>query len=167
MLEPVLVLNANFEPINICNLRRAMGLILTEKAILVLNGRGEIKTASTSYPKPSVIRLGKMIHRPRPQVSLTRKEVFRRDNYRCQYCGKHSLDLTIDHVFPRHLGGMHTWTNVVAACASCNHRKGGRTLKEANMYLLRRPIEPPQSAQYIFGRHIKHNSEWEQFLIGW
>ncbi len=167
MLEPVLVLNANFEPINICNLRRAMGLILTDKATLVLNGRGEIKTARRSYPKPSVIRLDKMIHRPRPQVSLTRKEVFRRDNYRCQYCGKYSLDLTIDHIFPRHLGGMHTWTNVVAACASCNHRKGGRTLKEANMHLLRNPIEPPGSAQYIFGRHIKQNSEWEQFLVGW
>ena len=167
MFEPVLVLNANFEPINICNMRRAMGLILTEKATLILDGRGEIHTACNSYPKPSVIRLGRMIQRPRPHVRLTRREVFRRDNYRCQYCGKQTLDLTIDHVFPRHLGGLQIWTNVVAACSVCNHRKGGRTLKDANMKLLRRPIEPPQSAQYIFGRHIKQNSEWEQFLVGW
>ena len=167
MLEPVLVLNANFEPINICNIRRAMGLILTEKATLILNGRGVIHTANCELVKPSVIRLQNMIHRPRPQVRLRRKEVFRRDNYRCQYCGKYTLDLTIDHIYPRHLGGLHIWTNIVAACSSCNHLKGGRTLKTANMKLLKLPLEPPHSAQYIFGRHLKDNSDWEQFLSGW
>jgi len=167
MEAPVLVLNANFEPINVCDMRRAVGLLLTEKASLVVNGRGEIKTIHHSFPRPSVIRLQKMINRPRARLKLTRREVFRRDNYTCQYCGKKTTDLTIDHVTPRHTGGKHVWTNVVAACPSCNHRKGGRLLGEANMHLLRPPAEPPTNANYLFGRHLSENMEWETFLIGW
>lgn len=166
-MNPVLVLNANFEPINVCDLRRAIGLLLTEKASLVLNGRGEIHTANATYPLPSVIRLQTMVHRPRVHVRLSRREVFRRDNYTCQYCGKSSTTLTIDHVIPRHLGGEHTWTNVVTACSTCNHRKGGRTLAEANMRLLRPPQEPPSSAWYVFGHHLTQYAEWEPFLTGW
>ena len=167
MLAPVLVLNANFEPVNVCDTRRAIGLILAEKASLVVNGRGEIKTVGNSFPRPSVIRLQKMVNRPRPVLKLSRREVFRRDNFTCQYCGKKTSDLTIDHVIPRHMGGKHVWANVVAACGACNHRKGGRLLDEANMRLLRPPSEPPSSAQYIFGRHLNDNSEWEMFLSGW
>lgn len=167
MQAPVLVLNANFEPINICDMRRAVGLIMAEKASLVENGRGEIKTVSASFPRPSVIRLQKMINRPRPQMKLTRREVFRRDNYTCQFCGKKTADLTIDHVIPRHLGGKHVWRNVVAACPACNHRKGGRLLEEVNMRLLRQPSEPPTSAQYVFGRHLDQYQEWEVYLTGW
>ncbi len=167
MQEPVLVLNANFEPIHVCDTRRAIGLIMADKASMVMNGRGEIKTVSRIVPRPSVIRLEKMISRPRPRLKLTRREVFRRDNYTCQYCGRHSMDLTIDHVVPRHLGGQHIWTNVVAACSSCNHRKGGRRLDEANMHLLHQPKEPPTSASYVFGRQMLDNVEWQPFLEGW
>jgi len=167
MQEPVLVLNANFEPINVCDMRRAVGLLLAEKASLVVDGRGEIHTIRASFPRPSVIRLQNMINRPRPHLKLTRREVFRRDNYTCQYCGKHTPDLTIDHVVPRHMGGQHMWTNVVAACPVCNHRKGGRLLEEANIRLLHTPTEPPTSARYIFGRHLDENAEWEEFLSGW
>ncbi|MDP2975140.1 MAG: HNH endonuclease [Anaerolineales bacterium] len=167
MQTPVLVLNVTFEPINICNTRRAIGLILTGKAAMVLNGRGYIHTVSELIPRPSVIRLEHMIHRPRLKVKLTRREVFRRDNYTCQYCGRHSSDLTVDHVLPKHLEGEHVWTNVVAACPSCNHRKGGRRLEEAHMSLLHRPIEPSASAFYIFGRHLNENGEWEPFITGW
>jgi 5-methylcytosine-specific restriction endonuclease McrA len=163
----VLVLNANYEPINVCDTRRAIGLILGEKASLVLNGRGEIRTVSASFPLPSIIRLEQMVAHPRPRIKLTRREVFRRDQYACQYCGKHSPVLTIDHVTPRHLGGKHIWTNVVAACPFCNHRKGGRTLDEANMHLLRQPQEPPRSARYVFERHLAENAEWEPFISGW
>ncbi|MBE0697743.1 MAG: HNH endonuclease [Anaerolineaceae bacterium] len=167
MQAAVLVLNANFEPVNVCDTRRAILLLLADKASLVLNGRGEIKTINHSFPRPSVIRLQKMVSRPRQQLKLTRREVFRRDNYTCQYCGKKTSDLTIDHVIPRHMGGRHIWNNVVAACPVCNHRKGGRKLTESNMRLFRQPGEPPSSAQYIFGRHISENSEWEIFLTGW
>jgi 5-methylcytosine-specific restriction endonuclease McrA len=163
----VLVLNANFEPINICNVRRAIGLIIADKASLVLNGRGEIKTVNAAYPIPSIIRLEKMVTHPRPQIRLTRREIFHRDNYTCQYCGRKTTDLTIDHVLPRHLGGKHIWTNVVAACPHCNHRKGGRTAEEASMRLLHLPKEPPSSVHYIFGRHLTENLEWEPFITGW
>jgi 5-methylcytosine-specific restriction endonuclease McrA len=70
-------------------------------------------------------------------------------------------------VIPRHMGGKHIWTNVVAACSACNHRKGGRRPDEIHMHPLRPPAEPPSSANYIFGRHLPENSEWETFLSGW
>ena len=91
---------------------------------------------------------------------------FRR-TYTCQYCGKHTKNLTIDHIYPKHLGGPHTWENVVAACPSCNHRKGGRTLKESGMKLLSVPKAPPSSAEYIFGGHLIQCQEWKPFLAGW
>ena len=163
----VLVLNANFEPINVCNSRRAIGLMLAGKATLIANGRGVIQTVSSTYPRPSVIRLEHMIQRPRPHVKLTRREVFRRDNYTCQYCGRKVPNLTIDHVMPRHLGGMHTWTNVITACSTCNHQKGGRRLEESHMSLLTRPFEPPASVHYIFGRHLPDNIEWLPYIEGW
>jgi 5-methylcytosine-specific restriction endonuclease McrA len=167
MQEPVLVLNANFEPINVCSMRRAIGLILAEKAAMVVNGRGHIHTINQLLPRPSVIRLEHMIHRPHPRVKLTRREVFRRDNYTCQYCGRHDTPLTVDHILPKHLGGQHIWTNVVAACPGCNHRKGGRRLEEVHMNLLHVPKEPPASAMYLYGRHLGENGEWEPYITGW
>lgn len=167
MQEAVLVLNANFEPIHICNLQRAMGLILSHKATLVLDGRGIVRTINRNFPRPSVIRLEKMISRPRPRIKLTRREILRRDNYTCQYCGKHTPDLTVDHVIPRHLGGPHIWANLVAACPTCNHHKGGQRLDKVGMRLLRLPKEPPATARYIFGRNPLENAEWEPFLAGW
>jgi len=167
MFEPVLVLNANFEPIHVCNTRRAIGLVLNGKASLVLNGRGEIQTVSQSFPRPSIIRLDRMIKRPRLSVHLTKREVLRRDDYTCQYCGKRASSLTIDHVIPRRLGGRHTWDNLVAACPACNHRKGGRTIEQVQMRLLRLPAEPPRTARYLFARHIKDNQEWIPYVEGW
>lgn len=167
MQVPVLVLNANFEPINVCTTRRAITLILDGKASLVMNGRGEIKTVSRTFPCPSVIRLVNMIKRPRPRVKLTKREIMRRDGYACQYCGQRAPVMTIDHVLPRHMGGHYTWENLVTACPSCNHKKGGRTLEQAHMRLLRPPTEPPVSAVYIFGRHLSENQEWLPFIQGW
>ena len=167
MNEPVLVLNANFEPLNVCNTRRAIMLVLSGKANLVMNGRGYIHTVSQAFPRPSIIRLSHMVKRPRPHVHLTKREILRRDNYTCQYCGRKTPHLTIDHVIPKHLGGTHTWDNLVAACPSCNHRKGGKTLQQAHMTLLRLPKEPPSSAKYRFARHLSTNQEWIPFVDGW
>jgi len=167
MFEPVLVLNANFEPINVCSTRRAMGLILNGKASLVMNSRGYIRTVYRYYPKPSIIRLDKMIRRPRLSVHLTKREILRRDEYTCQYCGQRVSYLTIDHVVPRRLGGLHSWENLVAACPPCNHHKGGRTIEQAQMRLLRPPQEPPSSALYLFSRHLVENQDWLPFIEGW
>jgi 5-methylcytosine-specific restriction endonuclease McrA len=167
MYEPVLVLNANFEPLNICTTRRAINLIFVGKASLVLNGRGVIRTVSAEYPRPSIIRLYQMIKRPRAYVRLTKREILRRDDYTCQYCGIRTPHLTIDHVIPRRLGGTHTWENVVAACPSCNHRKGGRTLEQVQMNLLSPPCTPPSSARYHFASHMQETEEGLPFVDGW
>ena len=167
MYEAVLVLNANFEPIHVCSSHRAINLILSEKAHLVLNGRGEIRTVTNVFPIPSIIRLEKMIKRPHPSVRLTKREILRRDNYTCQYCGTSGIHLTLDHVLPRRLGGNHSWENLVAACPSCNHRKGGRTLEQSGMHLLHHPSLPPASAKYFFARHLIENNDWWPFVEGW
>jgi 5-methylcytosine-specific restriction endonuclease McrA len=167
MFAPVLVLNANFEPLNVCSTRRALSLVLGGKATLVLNGRGEIRTVSSLFPRPSIIRLEQMVKRPRPKVRLTKREILRRDEYTCQYCGQRTPTLTVDHVIPRHLGGKHSWGNLVAACPNCNHRKGGRTPEQAGMRLRCPPQEPPASIAYLFSRHLRENQDWEPFIDGW
>jgi 5-methylcytosine-specific restriction endonuclease McrA len=165
--EPVLVLNGNFEPVNVCNTKRAMGLILTGKATVVENGRGFIRTVSRTYERPSVIRLGYMVRRPRPRVRLCKREILRRDGYRCQYCGQRTNRLTIDHVIPRHRGGEYRWENLVAACPECNRLKGGRSPAETSLKLQRRPFEPRPTAEYIFGRYAHNYDEWSNYLAGW
>jgi 5-methylcytosine-specific restriction endonuclease McrA len=121
----VLVLNQNYERLNVCNARRALVLVDGGKAEVLEHAFGDLRTPSRIIPRPSVIRLVYMIKRPRPRVRLTRREVFMRDQYTCQYCGLKTRDLTLDHVIPRHRGGAHTWENLVSACRSCNHRNGG------------------------------------------
>lgn len=167
MEKLVLVLNSNFEPLNVCDYQRAVGLMLTEKATLILNGRGWIKTCREAFPFPSIIRLSHMVQPPRKTVPLSRREIFRRDHYTCQYCGKTGATLTLDHVIPKHMGGAHIWSNLVTACSGCNHHKGGRTLQEAQMSLVHRPAEPSRSAMYIFARYLPENEEWMHYLEGW
>ncbi len=164
---PVLVLNTNYEPLNVSSVRRAMGLVLHDKAELVLNGRGVVRTPSDAFPCPSIIRLGRMVQRPRPRVKLTKREVFRRDEHTCQYCGKRTHQLTIDHVMPRRYGGGHSWGNVVAACAPCNRRKGGKVPSKARMHLRRIPFEPRPTASYRFGNYTAAHSNWQPFIDGW
>lgn len=167
MEAPVLVLNANYEPLNVCSTKRAIGLMMMGKATMLENGRGVIHTPSVTFPRPSVVRLSYMVHRPRARVKLTKREIFRRDDYTCQYCGKRTTNLTIDHVQPRHRGGGHSWENLVASCPACNRRKGGRTPAEADMALRKQPVEPSASAEYMFGPMLKHCGEWETYLKGW
>jgi 5-methylcytosine-specific restriction endonuclease McrA len=121
--RPVLVLNQTYEPLNICRVRRALVLIHEGKAEMLENGAGFIRSASDLFPIPSVIKLAYMVKRPRPKRKLTRFEVFNRDQYTCQYCGKPTRQLTIDHVIPRYRGGKQTWENMVSACIPCNRRK--------------------------------------------
>ncbi|MFN2118667.1 MAG: HNH endonuclease [Candidatus Promineifilaceae bacterium] len=165
--HPVLILNVNFEPLHVCNTKRALALVFSGKAEIILNGRGVIHSASAEFEIPSVIRLSYMIKRPRPRLSLSKREILRRDEFTCQYCGRKMRHLTIDHVIPRHKGGPHTWKNLVAACSACNRRKGGKSPSEANMQLRRQPFEPKATAVNIFGRHLPQNQEWLQFIEGW
>lgn len=160
----VLVLNLDFQPLNVCNVRRAIVLLSKEKAEVLEKNHAIIVSARDRFEAPSVIRLAYHIKRPRPVVKLTRKEVLLRDDHACQYCGKRAHDLTIDHVVPRHRGGQHAWENVAAACKSCNHRKGGKTLHEAHMRLIRVPFRPPSTPQYLFSSYLRTELGWHKFL---
>lgn len=160
---PVLVLNQNYQPLNLCTARRAILLLDVGKAELLENGRGEIHTPYRAIPLPSVIRLVYMIRRPILQRRLSRKEVFLRDSYTCMYCGRETKQLTLDHVMPRYRGGTHTWENVVSACMSCNHRKAGHTPQEAGMRLLR-DARPPRVNPYSLFIHKPIQDGWRKFI---
>jgi len=162
---PVLVLNQNYEPLNICRVRRAVVLIYSGKAEMLENGTGFIHSSSQTFSIPSVIRLPYMVKRPRPKRKLTRAEIFNRDHYTCQYCGRETRQLTLDHVVPRYRGGEHTWENVVSACTSCNRRKAGRTPKEAGMKLINHPSPPHNNPSFYVPYHYeKARQEWQKYL---
>jgi 5-methylcytosine-specific restriction endonuclease McrA len=164
----VLVLNQNYEPLNVCNARRAFVLLDRGKAEVLEHKDGSVVlTPSRPLTVPSVIRLVYLIRRPRPQRKLTRKELFQRDNYTCQYCGRVTRDLTIDHVLPRFRGGPHTWDNLVSACKPCNHRKAARTPEEARMRLRKAPGVPATSGYYVVAQHIQSRFEWHKFIPEW
>jgi 5-methylcytosine-specific restriction endonuclease McrA len=105
-----------------------------------------------------------LVKRPRYQKKLSRSEVFSRDHYTCQYCGRQTKELTLDHVVPRRRGGTHAWDNVVSACIPCNRRKGGRTPEEARMKLLRQPRAPRNDGFYIPYHLLTNHSEWQKYL---
>lgn len=166
MNKAVLVLNQNYEPLNICSQRRALVLVLCGKAEILEEGPHGMATTRAVFPAPSVIRLRHFIRRPRPRVKLTRREIFIRDDYTCQYCGHRGHELTIDHVIPRSRGGLHVWENVVSACRPCNHRKGGKSIAEARMDLRMQPHEPRAGTYYAIERRldIALREDWCKFL---
>ena len=162
---PVLVLNQNYEPLNICRVRRAVVLLYLGRAEMLEDGTGFIHTAALDFPVPSVIRLDRMIKRPWRQRKLTRLEVFHRDQYTCQYCGRETRQLTLDHVIPRYRGGQHTWENVVSACIPCNRRKAGRTPSEASMKLIRPPSPPHGKLPFhIPYQYLQTQNGWQKYL---
>lgn len=162
--RPVLVINQSYEPLNLCQVRRAIVLLLQGKADMLENGLGFIHSANDVFPIPSVIKLAYMIRRPRPERKLSRLGVFHRDHHTCQYCGKESGQLTIDHVIPRYQGGQHTWENMVSACVPCNRHKAGRTPQQARMKLARRPSQPHSNIPFYIPHHLKSLSEWQKYL---
>ena len=133
------------------------------KAEIIINGRGHIRTISLLVQVPSVIRLVYMVRRPLVRRRLSRRAIFYRDGFRCQYCGKESKNMTLDHIMPRSRGGPHVWENVVSACIPCNHRKAGLTPKEANMRMLKKPTAPRPNPYYMF-HHRSILEEWRQFM---
>jgi 5-methylcytosine-specific restriction endonuclease McrA len=141
-LHQVLVLNASYEPLNVTTVRRASVLVFKGKAELIEELDRRLHSASDTYPWPHVIRLVQYVRVPRAvQRKISRRALFARDGWRCVYCGNGGR-LTLDHVVPRSRGGQSVWENVVTACATCNHRKGNRTLEEARMELRVLPRAP-------------------------
>ncbi|MBI2860695.1 MAG: HNH endonuclease [Chloroflexi bacterium] len=162
---PVLVLNQNYEPLMVCRARRAVVLIFQGKAEMLEDGVGLVHSATSSFPLPSVIRLGRQVKRPRQKKRLTRLEVFNRDHHTCQYCGRQSHQLSLDHIIPRYRGGPHTWENVVSACIPCNRKKAGRTPQEANMLLITRPVAPTGNGMNISRFCLEDRDKWQKYLF--
>ena len=161
--SPVLVLNQNYQPLNICTARRAMILMWRGKAEIIVEGDFQLHSSSNDYPMPSVVRLIYMVKKPLVNRRLSRQALFYRDNFTCQYCGKSTKNLTIDHIIPRSKGGKHKWDNVVSACVSCNHQKAEKLLEDCKMQLISIPTEPKPNPYYMF-YHRKLEDEWMPFI---
>jgi 5-methylcytosine-specific restriction endonuclease McrA len=163
-LSKVLVINASYEPLNICSWRRAVILILKGKAEQIEHGS---KPIGDDFLIPTVIRLRSYVKIPYKEISLSRRNLMHRDNYLCQYCGANRHDLTIDHIIPRSRGGSDTWDNVVAACLACNVKKGNRTPKEANMPLHVTPRRPANQVSFEISKHANATELcWQKYVIG-
>jgi 5-methylcytosine-specific restriction endonuclease McrA len=190
--EKVLVLNRLYTAVRVISARRAFVMLFKQAAevIAIENGRyanydfdswveiaqlqrqfephaySWVRTARIEIAVPKIIRLLAYDRLPKQQVKLNRRNIYARDNNRCQYCGKHfkTRELTIDHVVPRVQGGEHTWRNLVCACVSCNTRKGGRTPREAHMRLVRPPIEPRRNPAITLRLGSATYHSWRAFL---
>lgn len=152
--QRVLVLNASYEPLQFISVRRAIVLLLQDKAELVEAAEQRLRARGISFEVPLVIRLVRYIRIPRRmRLPCSRRSILMRDRETCQYCGAQPgrAHLTVDHVIPRSRGGETTWENVVTACRDCNHRKGGRTPEEAGMTLLTIPRQPQYVAFALLG----------------
>lgn len=160
----VLVLNASYEPLNICNWKRAVVLIFKGKAEQVEHNG---KVIYPNFHIPSVIRLRNYVKIPYKEIPLTRRNLMYRDHYKCQYCGAKTIALTIDHVIPSSRGGTDSWENVVACCQRCNVKKSNRTPKEANMHLLKAP-GTPHGHLYFEATRLATSTfpTWQKYIIG-
>jgi 5-methylcytosine-specific restriction endonuclease McrA len=160
----VLVLNATYEPINVCTVRRAVVLLLKDKAEIVERSEFELHAATCTIAGPVVIRLVSYVRIPRDthRRKITRRAVFARDDWTCQYCGSRS-NLTVDHVVPRSKGGTSTWENIVSSCAPCNRRKGNALPHHAGMRLTKQPRTP---SAHVFIRVASPGipAAWRQYL---
>jgi 5-methylcytosine-specific restriction endonuclease McrA len=143
MNAKVLILNQNYEPMSVINVRKAIVLLYLGKVELIAEKDGlQIHSVSATFPFPSIVRLSVYVRVPHKKIILSRKNILRRDGHRCQYCGRSDVPLTVDHVLPLSKSGGDSWENLVTACVSCNNRKGDRIPEEARMPLRRRPMRP-------------------------
>ena len=164
MNQQVLLLNQSYEPMQICNMRRAIVLLFLEKAHAVEQIDIEIRSVSNSIKMPTVIRLFNYIKLPRNSIVLTRKNILKRDSFTCQYCDTKTLPLTVDHIMPKVRGGMDSWNNLTTACVKCNNMKGNKTPREAKMKLLSKPRVPNRIT--FIQRFVKTPiKEWRPYLF--
>jgi 5-methylcytosine-specific restriction endonuclease McrA len=162
------LLNASFEPLNIINWKRALKLVFLQKVEVLQESDREIRSENCALRVPAVVRLVRFVRLHRREVKFSRQNIYARDKYQCQYCGKvlKPRDLTCDHVTPRSRGGHTAWTNIVACCHACNRKKGGRTPEEAGLNLLKRPTRP----SWLLGFHARFTVQqpppsWREYLF--
>jgi 5-methylcytosine-specific restriction endonuclease McrA len=157
-----LVLNASYEPLSVVTARRALVLVLAERAVLVHESGQLFHSARSVFAEPSVVRLVHFVRVPhQTRVAVTRRAVFIRDGHRCQYCGAQAEN--IDHVVPRSRGGTHSWENVVACCRRCNTRKEDRLLEESGFHLAH-PPRAPRSRLWLLAASGEFREEWAPYV---
>jgi len=166
MDQDVLVLNSDYEPLNVCKARRAIVLVILGKADILHARDRTMRATNGTLPAPSVVKLRYHVRRTTPELKLSRRTVFARDNYTCQYCGQQTHDLTLDHVVPRRLGGRTVWENVVAACRRCNTRKGDKPLEVSGLRLRRQPYRPRYVPYISLSQYMnaRKNEIWRDYL---
>jgi len=165
MNAKVLILNQNYEPMSVINVRKAIVLLYLGKVELIAAHDGKrVSSVSVTMPFPSIVRLSVFVRVPHKKIILSRKNILRRDGHRCQFCGRGDLPLTVDHVIPLSRGGEDTWENLVCACVQCNNRKGDRTPEEVPMTLRKRPMRPNH---VTFIRHFvgSLDERWKPYLF--
>ena len=168
MHAPVLVLNASYEPINVCAARRAIVLVLKGVAMMEEANGQHLHAARIAINVPSVIRLLEYRRIPHQTRALSRKNILLRDRNTCQYCGVvlASSELTLDHVIPRSRAGESAWENLVACCHPCNNRKGSRTPEEAGMKLARQPRPfSLHTSRHLMRMLGKGDAQWRKYLF--
>tara|TARA_B100001769_G_C22104090_1_gene596317 strand:- start:2186 stop:2683 length:498 start_codon:yes stop_codon:yes gene_type:complete len=164
-MESILVLNADYTPINITDLKRAFNLIYKGKAeIIKHNIIYPIITELRKFKRPTIIRLLSYVSIPFRKVTLNRKNIFRRDRYKCLYCGeKNKNKLTIDHVTPKSKGGKNTWENLVTCCKRCNSHKDDKLPYQTNLQLIYKPYKPTY-LEFIKNITAEQSSDWTSFI---
>jgi len=161
--KAVLLLNQNYEPMSVVDVRKAVVLYYLNKVEIVEKDGLLIRAVSVVYPVPSVVRLLNYKSVPRKHIMLSRKNVIKRDNFQCQYCGTKVPPFTVDHVLPKNRGGGDHWENLVCACVKCNNKKGNKLPEEAGMHLMRKPQKPSNLffIQHFFGIR---DERWKPYL---
>lgn len=164
MNQGVLLLNQNYEPLAVCDVKKAVVLILLGKAEAIENSAYWVRSVNFRIPLPVVVRLVRYARAPRRQVVLNRKNLLMRDRHQCQYCGRKSSPLTVDHIIPRQFGGKESWENLVIACLPCNNRKANRTPEQAGMRLMNSPKRPNH---FFYLQHFigVKNEQWKPYLF--
>lgn len=148
----------------LCTTRKALILLFLRKAELVNeNSKLRVRSANSSYPWPSVIRLKSYISLPYKNINLTRKNILRRDNHKCAYCGRGDLTFTLDHVIPKSKGGRDTWENLVTACLPCNNKKSDLNLEQAGLKLRIIPYKP-NYIMFILNSVSRIDDNWRTYL---
>jgi len=162
--KKVLLLNSSYEPLMAINTKRAIILSFLKKVDTISNSNNIVHSEKIDFKVPSVVKLKTYTFVKRNTISLTRKNVFLRDNNTCQYCGKNDCLLTIDHIVPKDKGGKDTWNNLVASCNRCNRKKSNLPLEKIGMTLMKKPVKP-HYLLYLQKYALNEYSNWKPYLF--
>jgi len=165
-MDEVLVLNNNYQPLNVANAQRVLAMLCLGKVEVLATDSKVFHSERTELRLPTVVRLRRFVRRPLPELRASRKSIFARDGHTCQYCGHGHVALTLDHVVPKDKGGRTDWDNLVCCCTRCNNIKGNRTPEEAGLTLIQKPRRPKYIPYISYTKFLEAlaNPHWRDYL---